>query len=133
MGAQIELHKLSQLANGRRKVSLDAEIRKVKRSHTAVAVKPYAGLVTPEVRVFVEVPVGSLRIILSAIIPVRSVKRFPYLVKGIIVLKIRCILAQGHRNFHIKSLIIRNIEYRRCRAVKAPCLECCLRTVRECI
>ncbi len=114
MGAQIELNKLSKLSYGWRKVSLDSEIGKVKRSHTAVAVKPYAGLVAPEVRVLVEVPIGSLGIILSTVIPVRSVKRLPYLIKGIIVLKIWCVLAQGHRNFHIKSLVVRHIEHRRC-------------------
>ena len=88
MGAQIQFYKFTELADGGGEVSPESEVAYVDKGDTPVRVKLYARLVTPEVRILVKIPVRPLRPVLSVIIPVRTVKRFPNLLESEIILKI---------------------------------------------
>ena len=68
--------------------------------------KRYARLVAPEVRILVEVPVASARMILADIIPLRTVKRLPYFIKSIIVLDVLVAFVKLHRYVSICNLVI---------------------------
>ena len=68
--------------------------------------KRYARLVAPEVRILVEVPVASARMILADIIPLRTVKRLPYFIKSIIVLDVLVAFVKLHRHVCICNLVI---------------------------
>ena len=77
MGAQIQFYKFTELADGGGEVSPESEVAYVDKGDTPVRVKLYARLVTPEVRVLVEVPVRPLRPVLAAVVPTFTVQRLP--------------------------------------------------------
>ena len=88
VGAEIKLHELAQLADGRGEVAPKSEIADVDQGYPAVGMELDSRLVSPEVRVLVEIPVGPCRPVLSAVIPVASVEGLPYFLEGEIVLQI---------------------------------------------
>ena len=59
MCTHIQFHKLCEVAESFRAVSLSTEVTDVKESHTTVAVEFHARLVSPEIYISVEVPVGT--------------------------------------------------------------------------
>ena len=85
VGTQIEFHQLGQLAQRRGHVTPETEVADVYQRHPSVGMELHARLVTPEVRILVEVPVRPLRVFLAAIVPVRTVEGFPYFLESIVV------------------------------------------------
>ena len=88
MRSEIQLNKLGKLSDCRRKVTAEAEVTDIDERNPSVWMKLNARLVTPEVRILVKIPVRPFRPVLSVIIPVRTVKRFPNLLESELILKI---------------------------------------------
>ena len=112
MGSEIQFYKLGQLTDGRRHVSIESETADIDKGNSTVAVKRHSRLVSPEVRILVEVPVRTWRIILAYIPPVLTMKRLPYLIKGIIVLDIFVAFIKSYRYISICSLIVLDNKFR---------------------
>ena len=74
MGTEVQLDQLGELSEGRGHVSIESETAYVHKGHAAVRVKRYARLVTPEVRILIEVPVTSCRIVLAYISPLGTME-----------------------------------------------------------
>ena len=108
--AKIEFDEFGKLTDFRGKVTPETEVAYVDKGHTAVAVQLYSGLVSPKVRRLVEIPVGSARPVFSKIIPVLSVQGLPNGLEGKIVLEIFGSLVQSHRHFHLKALVVSELE-----------------------
>ena len=104
--SKVKLHKLCKLSKGWRHMSMESEFTEVDQCHSSVRMKRYARLVAPEVRILVEVPVASARMILADIIPLRTVKRLPYFIKSIIVLDVLVAFVKLHRYVSICNLVI---------------------------
>ena len=111
MRAQVEFHKFAQLTDGRREVSPEAEVADIDKGHAAIGMQLYARLVSPEVRRFVEIPVGAVRPVFSKIIPVLPVERLPDFLEGGIILHILGRLVHSHRHFHLGCLIVPYFKY----------------------
>ena len=109
--AQVEFHKFAQLTDGRREVSPEAEVADIDKGHAAIGMQLYARLVSPEVRRFVEIPVGAVRPVFSKIIPVLPVERLPDFLEGSIILHILGRLVHSHRHFHLGCLIVPYFKY----------------------
>ena len=111
MSTEVQLDQLGKLTESRRHVSIESETADVHKGHAAVRVKRYARLVTPEVRIPVEVPVTSRRIVLADISPLRAMKRLPYLIESIIVLDIFVRLIELYRDVSLSGLIVCNLKF----------------------
>jgi hypothetical protein len=110
VGSKIQFHELGQLTNSRRHVSIETEAADVHQSYTSVGVERDTRLVSPKIRILVEVPVTSRRIVLTYISLLRTMKRLPDLVESIIVLDIFIRLVEFHRNVSISGLVVCNLE-----------------------
>jgi hypothetical protein len=108
MVTEIKLDKLGKLSKCRRHMAMETELAHIDHCHTSVRMKGHTWLVTPEVRILVEVPVASARMILTDIIPVLSVERFPDLIKGIIILEVFVAFMKLYRYVSLCDLVILN-------------------------
>ena len=106
MVAEGELHEVRKLAYCGRDLTIDAEAAEVDAGDTAVVVDLDSRLVSPKVRVFVEVPVCPARPGLSLIGPVRAVKGKPYCAEGIIVPHISVRHHEGDRDIGFGELVV---------------------------
>ena len=104
--AEGELHEVRKLADCIRDFTLDAETAEVDAGDTAVVVYLDSWLVSPEVRVPVEIPVGSLRPGLAFIGPVRAVKGKPYFAEGVIVPHISVRHHEGDRDIGFGEFVV---------------------------
>ena len=74
MITQIQLYELGELTDGRRHISIKSEITEIYKGYTSIGMEGYSRLGAPKIRILVEVPVASCRMVLTYIIPVRSVQ-----------------------------------------------------------
>ena len=85
---------------------METEAAEIYHGNSSVRVERDTRLVTPEVRVLVEVPVDSDRIVLSIIIPLITVQSLPYLVKGIIVLYVLICMIEPYGNINLSGTVV---------------------------
>ena len=113
MRSEIKFHKFGELSDCRRHIPMNAEVTEIQQGHTAVCMKRHSRLVSPEIRILVEVPVGAFRIILANIVPTffaLAFKFFPNHLEGIVILQILVRLMQLDRNISLSHLIVKDIK-----------------------
>ena len=59
VSTHIQFHKLCKISESFRAVTLGTEVTDVKESYTAVAVELHTRLISPEIYIPVEIPVGT--------------------------------------------------------------------------
>ena len=103
---EIQLHQLGKLAECRRHMAMETEAAEIYHGNSSVRVERDTRLVTPEVRILVEVPVDSDRIVFTIIIPLITVQSLPYLIKGIIVLYVLVCMIEPYGNIHLSGTVV---------------------------
>ena len=99
--AEVQLHELRELADLLGHVAVESEAAEVDFGHASVGVDLDAGLVAPQVRILVEVPVRTDGVVLSLIGPFLAVQRFPDGIEGIVILHVLVCFVEryGHVGF----------------------------------
>ena len=103
-------YQLGQLSDFIRKDSVDAETAEVKACHTAVVVYLHSRLVSPQVGILVEVPVGTGRPGLAFVIPVLTAERLPNGTQSIVIPDIFIRLDKCDRDIGLCKFIVGNLD-----------------------
>ena len=108
--AQIQLDHLGQLANRRRHIAREGKIAQIEACHTTIRMQLHTRLITPQVGVFIEIPICALREALANIVPALTIEALPNIAQGNIILQIFVGRVQCNGDRTLGGTIVRNRE-----------------------